>query len=74
MSKVTTGDVRDILASSLKKAAKSKLSAADGKNLIGLSNQISKSMAVEIKHTTMQKSLGNVTDTFGTVIVGNNKP
>ena len=74
MSKLTTGNVRDILAASLKQAAKGNLSSVDGKNLIGLANQISNSMSVEIKYANMQTTLGNATDSLGTVMIGDNTP
>jgi len=71
--KTTTGDIRELLAASLKRAAKGTLSATDGKSIIGLSNQITNSMAVEIKHANMQESLGIAVDTFGSVQIGNKK-
>jgi hypothetical protein len=70
-TKTTTGDIREMLAASLKRATKGKLSAVDGKNIIGLSNQITKSMAVEIKHAHMQEGLGVAVDVFGSAQVGN---
>jgi len=66
----TTGAIRDALAAALIRAAKGELSAVDGKNMIGLSNQITSSMAVELKHQNMQSALGLTVTTFGKVNIG----
>jgi hypothetical protein len=41
------------------------LSAEDGRNLIGLANQISQSMAVEVKVMTMKLKAGHKVEEFG---------
>ena len=61
----TTGDVREILAQALEKAAAGDLSATDGKNMIGLANQICHSMTAEIKQQAMQTTLGRKCAAFG---------
>ncbi len=66
----TTGKIREALAEALVRAGRGELSAADGKNMIGLANQITSNMAVEIKHQTMQASIGNGVTTFGKVNIG----
>lgn len=66
----TTGKIREALASALVRASNGELSAADGKNLIGLANQITTSMAVELKHQQLQASLGLEVTTFGKVGIG----
>lgn len=60
-----TKDVRKILTTAMEKAADGALSAEDGRNIIGLANQISHSMAVEIKALAMKERLGQKSETFG---------
>lgn len=66
----TTGAIREALSAALIRAGKGELSATDGKNMIGLANQITTSMAVEIKHQNMQSGLGLTVSTFGHVNIG----
>jgi hypothetical protein len=66
----TTGKIREALASALEKAGRGELSAVDGKNMIGLANQITSNMAVELKHQAMQSGLGINVTTFGKVDIG----
>lgn len=61
----TTKQVRKTLAEAMKRCEAGELSADDGKSLIGLANQISHSMAVEVKVLTMNHKLGHNTDKFG---------
>ena len=66
----TTGAVREALASALIRSSNGELSATDGKNMIGLANQITSSMAVELKHQNIQSALGMEVTTFGKVNIG----
>jgi len=68
--KTTTGAVRSLLAKTLARAASGELSSVDGKNIIGIANQISKSMSEEIKHNNMMVRLGVIVDTYGAIEIG----
>lgn len=65
MAKNTTSNIRATLADALKRASEGSLSAEDGRNIIGLANQISQSMAVEVKVLTMKASMGHQSEKFG---------
>lgn len=60
-----TSQIRNILANALEKAAAGELSQHDAKSLVGLSNQITQSIAVEIKAVEMQLKLGQKVAKFG---------
>jgi len=64
----TTGELREILTSKLEKACNSELSEVDGRNIIGLANQITKSMVAEARHTNTPITV------FGTLKIGKPKP
>lgn len=66
----TTGAIREALAAALVRSGNGELSAIDGKNMIGLANQITTSMAVELKHQNLQSSLGLEVTVFGQVNIG----
>jgi hypothetical protein len=66
----TTGAIREALAAALVRSGNGELSAIDGKNMIGLANQITTSMAVELKHQNLQSSLGLEVAVFGKVNIG----
>ena len=66
----TTGKIREALADALYRVSKGELPANDGKVMVGLANQITQNMAVELKHQTLQSSLGNKVTTFGKVAIG----
>ena len=68
-----TGKVRDALAEALIRASRGELSSTDGKNMIGLANQITGSIAVEIKHQNMQKALGGSVTPLGMLSIGENQ-
>ena len=53
----TTGQLRRILLDAVGRSAQSKLSRVDGQNMIGLANQITRSLAVELQQQKMQQSL-----------------
>ena len=65
--KNTTAKIRKLLAETLEKAAKGELSADDGRNVIGLANQISHNIAVEVKVMTMQQRAGHAVQKFGSL-------
>lgn len=68
-AKNTTGKIRASLASALDRAMNGDLSAEDGRNIIGLANQISQSMATECKVHELRVRLGHQTETFGNLSV-----
>jgi len=65
----TTSSIRATLAKALTRAAEGNLSVEDGRNLIGLANQISNSMAVEVKVLSMKTSMGHQVEKFGSLKV-----
>lgn len=68
-AKNTTGKIRLSLATALERAMKGELSSEDGRNIIGLANQISQSMATECKVQELKFKLGHQNDTFGNLTV-----
>lgn len=60
-----TSQIRNILANALEKAAAGELSQSDAKSIVGISNQITQSIAVEIKAIEMQLKLGQKAAKFG---------
>lgn len=68
-TKNTTGKIRASLAAALDRAMKGDLSSEDGRNIIGLANQISQSMATECKVHELKVRLGHQTETFGNLTV-----
>lgn len=69
MAKSTTSKIRGTLAAALERAMKGDLSSEDGRNIIGLANQISQNMAVEVKVLTMNVRLGHQQEKFGDLSV-----
>lgn len=65
MSISTTGQLRGVLATALARAEKGELTDTDGRNIIGLANQITQSMATEIKMNNMKLRLGVQADQLG---------
>lgn len=65
-----SGKIRAALADALVRASKGELSAIDGKNMIGLANQITLSISVELKHQNMESALGMEVTTFGKLNIG----
>lgn len=65
----TTGKIRAVLAEALERAMAGNLSSDDGRSVIGLANQISQSMAVEVKVLTMKASMGHQSEKFGNLAV-----
>ena len=55
-----TSKLRGSLMRAIKRAEKGDLSAVDGKNLIGLANQITQSLAVELKYKIAGNALGEL--------------
>lgn len=62
-----TKDIRKMLAESMQKAVSGELPSEDGRNIIGLANQISHSMAVEVKVQITKERLGHQADKFGSL-------
>lgn len=65
----TTSKIRKALAEALDKAVRGDLSAEEGRAIIGLANQISQSMAVEVKVATMKLRTNQHVDKFGDLAV-----
>lgn len=71
VSKITTtGKVREALADALDRVSRGELAATDGVVMIGLANQITHSMAVELKHQALENALGHKTVAFGSINIG----
>ena len=64
MSK-TTGSVRELLMQAMTKASKGELSPDEGKMLCNLANQISTSMAVEVKVLELKRRINQTAEVFG---------
>lgn len=64
-SNTTTRSIRKTLVDCLSKASKGELDQADGKNIIGLANQLTQNMAVEVKVMTMKSKMGHQVQKFG---------
>lgn len=64
-TKNTTAKIRASLAKALQRSMAGDLSAEDGRNIIGLANQISQSMAVEVKVLTLKMRAGHQFEKFG---------
>jgi hypothetical protein len=54
-----------MLVTALDRAMKGELSSEDGRSVIGLANQISNSMAQEVKVATLKLKAGHQVDKFG---------
>ena len=63
----TTGKLREALAGCLVRVSNGTLGSSDAKAIIGLSNQITTNMAVELKHQAVQGAMGNKVVQFGNV-------
>ena len=66
----TTGKIRAALADALDRVSRGELPAADGKVMIGLANQITTNMGMEIKYQNLQSALGNTVSTMGALEIG----
>lgn len=60
-----TKEIRKVLADAIERAGKGELPVEDGKNIIGLANQISNLMSTEVKVIDMKVRLGHQADKFG---------
>jgi len=60
-----TRQIRKMLCEALDRAANGKLAADDAKSVIGLANQISASLATEVKVATLKIRLGQAANTIG---------
>ena len=70
MQLTTTGKVREALADCLVRMANGELAANDAKAIIGLANQITNNIAVELKVKAVQSSLGQAVSNLGQVAIG----
>mgnify|MGYP006001176987 FL=1 len=61
----TTKAIRASLVDALTRATNGDLSAEDGRNIIGLANQISQSMGTEVKVMTTKLKMGHQVEKFG---------
>lgn len=68
--KTTTRAIRKTLVKAMEEAAAGNLSAEDGRNIIGLANQVSASMSVEVRVMSMKSKIGHQTQKFGDLEVG----
>ena len=64
-----TKNIRHILANALEKAEKGQLAPQDAKAIIGLANQISTSLATEVKVANLKLRLGHQVDSVGELSV-----
>jgi hypothetical protein len=60
-----TKDIRAMLCNALKKAERGELPSDEAKTVIGLANQISTSLATEVKVATMKLRMGAQADAIG---------
>ena len=60
-----TANIRTVLCNALARAEKGNLPAEEAKSIIGLANQISQSLATEVKVHTLKVRMGAVAETFG---------
>lgn len=58
-----------MLLAALERAGNGELPTEDGRNIIGLANQISNSMNAEVKVMTMNLKMGHQTEKFGDLSV-----
>lgn len=65
----TTATIRATLCKALERAMAGDLSSEDGRSIIGLANQLSQSMAVEVKVLTMKARVGHQAEKFGQLVV-----
>lgn len=61
----TTSAIRASLVEALQRATDGNLSSDDGRNIIGLANQISQSMGTEVKVMTTKLKMGHQVEKFG---------
>ena len=61
----TTKSIRASLVDALERSSKGNLSAEDGRNIIGLANQISQSMGAEVKVMNTKIKMGHQVEKFG---------
>jgi hypothetical protein len=64
-AKSTTGHVRSQLVAALEKAVAGKLDQVDGRLIVSMANQISKSMHAEAFVAQVKAKLGRKVDEFG---------
>lgn len=65
MAITTTKQLRKFLAQQLEEAAAGRLDHNDGRNVIGLANQITSNMQAELKTAELHLKMGKEVDKFG---------
>ncbi|MGR9108617.1 MAG: hypothetical protein ACU843_16990 [Gammaproteobacteria bacterium] len=63
MSRITTGQVREILFECLQKAAKGKMDPKDARSVIGTANQLTHNLGTELKNRELEIRLGGNANT-----------
>lgn len=66
----TTGQLRVALAETLLMIKEGKLSGTDAKGIIGTANQITNSIATELKYQNLQNQLGQKKSVLGALNIG----
>lgn len=61
----TTGEIRNALAECLVRMQKGTLPPTEAKAIVGLANQITNSLAVELKYRTQEGQLGHAVSELG---------
>lgn len=64
-----TREIRAVLCRALGRVEAGELPMDEAKSIIGLANQISTSLATEVKVATMKMRMGQVADTLGSLDV-----
>ena len=65
----TSGEIRKALSMALVEACNGRLSATDGKNIVGIANQIANSIKSEVQAQTMQTKMGHQVSVLGSLKV-----
>jgi hypothetical protein len=60
-----TGELRQFLFDTMKKAQQGEIPAHDGRNIVGMANQINLSMQAELKRQRLAVELGHKVESFG---------
>ena len=68
--KLTTAALRQSLFDATQKVMAGEIAAHDGRNIVGMANQINLSTQAEIKRMAQAIELGQKTDAFGDMVLG----
>lgn len=69
MAITNTKQLRQFLANQLERAASGELDHRDGRNVVGLANQITSNMKVELQAAELKMKLGLQVEAFGALEV-----